>query len=91
MTGIRSIAHASAAQMSAGQMSMAQALAVRENAGGDVVTTLTCAYFYVFEQDWLLTLIYRDFTGFAYLGYLAVVFAFLCDIVMNGAAVTSAR
>ncbi len=54
-----------------------------------VVVTLICAYFYVFEQNWLLTIIYGDYLGFAYLAYLGVVFLFLCDIVLNRGRVTT--
>jgi hypothetical protein len=54
-----------------------------------MVATLICAYFYVFEQNWLLTIIYGDYLGFAYLAYLGVVFLFLCDIVLNRGRVTT--
>lgn len=47
------------------------------------------SYFYIFEQDWFYTILYNDYTGFAYIGYLAVVFAFLCDVVFNRARVTT--
>lgn len=58
---------------------------------GTLLTTATliCAYFYVFQQNWLLTIIYNDYLGFAYLGYVLVVFLFLCDIVFNKARVTT--
>ena len=55
-----------------------------------LTSTLICSFFYVFEQNWLLTIIYDDYLGFAYLGYLGVVFLFLCDIVLNQARITSA-
>jgi hypothetical protein len=51
--------------------------------------TLICSYFYLFEQNWLLTIIYNDYLGYAYLGYLGVVFLLLCDIVLNRARVTT--
>jgi hypothetical protein len=54
-----------------------------------VVATLICSYCYVFEQNWLLTIIYSDYLGFMYLGYLGIVFLFLCDIVLNRARVTT--
>ena len=53
------------------------------------VSTVICSYFYVFEQNWLYTIIYNDYTGFAYIGYLAFVFAILCDVVFNKARVTT--
>lgn len=54
-----------------------------------LISTSICSYFYVFEQNWLYTIIYNDYTGFAYVGYLALVFAILCDIVFNRARVTT--
>lgn len=55
-----------------------------------VVSTLICSYFYVFEQNWLLTIIHSSYLGFAYLAWLGVVFLFLCDIVVNRARITTA-
>jgi len=54
------------------------------------IATAISAYFYIFEQDWLLTIIYGDYLGFAYLAYLGVVFLALCDVVLNRARVTTA-
>ncbi len=52
-------------------------------------STVICSYFYIFNQNWFYTIIYNDYTGFAYIGYLAFVFAVLCDIVFNKARVTT--
>jgi hypothetical protein len=46
------------------------------------------AYLYLFNQNWLHTIVFSDYTGFAYIGYLSVVFAFLCDIIFNSGRVT---
>lgn len=54
-----------------------------------VVSTTICSYFYLFEQNWFYTIIYSDYTGFAYIGYLAFVFAILYDIAFNRAQVTT--
>ena len=54
-----------------------------------LVSTVICSYFYLFEQNWFYTIIYNDYTGFAYFGYLAFVFGFLCDIAINKARVTT--
>ena len=54
-----------------------------------VCATLICSYFYVFQQDWLLTIIYGDYTGLAYLVYLGIVFAILMDIVLNRGRITA--
>ena len=51
--------------------------------------TLYCSYAYVFDQNWLLTIIYSDYLGFAYLGYLTLAFLFLCDILLNRGRVTA--
>lgn len=53
------------------------------------VSTLLCAYLYVFEQNWLLTIINGSYLGFAYAAYLGVVFLFLCDIALNFGRVTT--
>ena len=53
------------------------------------VSTLVCSYFYVFEQNWLLTIIHSSYLGFAYLAWLGVVFLFLCDIVFNRGRITT--
>ncbi len=52
-------------------------------------SAMFCSYFYLFEQDWFLTIIYSDYLGYGYLGWLALAFAFLCDIVLNKARLTT--
>ncbi|WP_444931342.1 hypothetical protein ACJJIF_06060 [Microbulbifer sp. SSSA002] len=54
-----------------------------------LASTAVCSYFYLFEQNWFYTIIYSDYTGFAYVGYWGLVFAILCDIVFNRARVTT--
>ena len=54
-----------------------------------LLSTLVCSYFYLFEQDWLLTIIHGSYLGFAYLAWLGAVFLFLCDIVFNRGRVTA--
>lgn len=53
------------------------------------ISTAICSYFYLFEQNWFYTILYGDYTGFAYVGYLALIFAVLCDIIFNRARVTT--
>ena len=53
------------------------------------MSTLICSYFYIFEQNWLLTIIHSSYLGFAYLAWLGVVFLFLCDIVFNRGRITT--
>jgi len=52
-------------------------------------STAICSYFYVFEQNWLLTMIHNNYLGFAYLGWLGFVFLILCDIVFNKGRITT--
>ncbi|HEX5785262.1 MAG TPA: hypothetical protein VFY35_11075 [Burkholderiaceae bacterium] len=47
------------------------------------------SYLYLFQQDWLHTLLFNDFAGWAYVGYMALVFAFLSDLVFNQGRVTA--
>lgn len=54
-----------------------------------LISTVICSYFYIFEQNWFFTIIYNDYTGYGYIGYLFVVFTFLCDITFNKARVTT--
>jgi len=54
-----------------------------------VISTLVCSYFYLFEQNWFFTIIYDTYLGWGYLLYLGFVFGFLCDIVFNGAKITT--
>ncbi len=51
------------------------------------LAVVTCSYFYLFGQNWFYTIIYDDYLGFVYLGYLGIAFAFLIDIVVNRARV----
>ena len=53
------------------------------------LSSLVCTGLYVFEQNWLLTVIYGDYLGGSYLAYLSGVFALLCDVMMNRARVTT--
>lgn len=49
---------------------------------------LICSWFYLFEQNWFLTLVYQDWLGWGYLAYLGLVFAFLLDVFANRARAT---
>jgi hypothetical protein len=51
--------------------------------------TIVCSFFYLFEQNWLLTIIYNNYYGFAYLFFIFILFLFLCDIVINQGRVTT--
>lgn len=47
------------------------------------------AYLYLFNQNWLHTLVFGDYVGLAYIGFLGVVFAFLSDIFFNHGRITT--
>ncbi len=47
------------------------------------------AYLYLFNQNWLHTLVFSDYVGLAYVGYLVGTFALLSDIIFNRARVTT--
>ena len=44
---------------------------------------------YLFNQDWLHTILYNDYVGLSYVGYLALVTAFFGDVVFNRARITT--
>ena len=44
---------------------------------------------YLLNQDWLHAVVYSDYVGFAYLGYLALASALLADVVFNRARATT--
>lgn len=55
-----------------------------------LLSTLVTSYFYLFNQNWLQTIVFGDYVGFAYSAYLGFVFAALGDILLNRARVTTA-
>lgn len=48
-----------------------------------LVTVLVTAGFYLFNQNWFYSVLFNDFVGYGYDAYLAVVFVFLADIILN--------
>ena len=54
-----------------------------------VLAATVTGYIYLFNQDWLHTILFSDYVGFTYLIYLSIVFAFLCDVLFNRARVTT--
>jgi hypothetical protein len=54
-----------------------------------VIATLVSSYFYVFEQNWFLNIVYNDYVGYGYIAYVSIVFLLLCDVVLNRAKVTT--
>lgn len=54
-----------------------------------LISTVICSYFYLFEQNWFYTVIYNEYTGYGFLGYLLFVFGILSDIAFNKARITT--
>lgn len=54
-----------------------------------LLSTLGCVYLYLFRQNWFFTVLYDDYMGFGYLGYVVLLFGVLCDIALNRARITS--
>jgi hypothetical protein len=48
------------------------------------------AFFYIFRQDWLHTLVFAEYLGFGYFGYLGLAASFLADIAFNKARTCTA-
>jgi hypothetical protein len=48
------------------------------------------AYFYLFEQNWFHTIVFSDYVGLAYFGYLGAAITWMLDIFFNRARITSA-
>lgn len=53
--------------------------------GAAVVT----GYLYLFQQNWLHTVLFSDYVGWAYFAYLGAASAFLGDVVLNRARATT--
>lgn len=54
-----------------------------------LLTSTITGGLYLFNQDWLHTLIFGDYMGYTYVGYMSFVFAVLSDVIFNRARVTS--
>ena len=52
--------------------------------------TVASSGIYVFGQDWFWVVLTDSYMGYGYLGYVAVIFFFLCDIVYNQGQITLA-
>lgn len=50
--------------------------------------TLVSSGLYLFGQNWLSTILFHSWTGFAYLGWVAFITVFLADVFLNRARVT---
>lgn len=54
-----------------------------------LVAVLISSYFYLFQQNWFFSILFNDYLGYAYAGYLGVVYLLLCDLLLNRARVVS--
>ena len=52
------------------------------------IGTVTSSGLYLFGQNWLATILFQDWTGFAYLAWVAFITVFLADVFLNKARVT---
>lgn len=53
-----------------------------------VAAASVSAYLYIFNQNWLYTLVFNDYVGLMYVFYLALCFAFFCDALLNRGRIT---
>ena len=54
-----------------------------------LLSTLTGSWLYIFKQNWFYTIIYNDYIGFWYMGYLTIIFLLIADILFFKARVTT--
>lgn len=54
-----------------------------------LVAAVLTSYLYLFNQNWLHTIVFSDYVGFAFVGYLGAVFTCLCDLFFNRARITT--
>jgi hypothetical protein len=58
-------------------------------AGVLVLAAAVTAYVYLFQQNWLHSLLFGEYVGMAYIAYLAGTFAFLADVLFNRGRITA--
>jgi hypothetical protein len=54
-----------------------------------LLATTAASIAYVFGQDWLTTIVFGHYVGWALLGYIVLVYAWLCDLLFNRARVSA--
>ncbi len=54
-----------------------------------LVATTAASAVYLFGQNWLHTIVFGSYVGWALLGYIALVYAWLCDLLFNRAQVSA--
>lgn len=53
-----------------------------------LLATAVISYLYLFEQNWLHTVLFSNYLGWGFVAYLALLYAFLCDVLFNRARIT---
>ena len=48
-----------------------------------LAATLACSAVYLFGQNWLHTIVFGSYVGWAQFAYIAMVSAWLCDLLFN--------
>jgi hypothetical protein len=54
------------------------------------LSVILMIYWYVFGQDWIATIIFNTYVGWAYAGFMGVLFLSLCDLAFNEGRVLNA-
>ncbi len=54
-----------------------------------VCSAFVVGWFYLFEQDWLHTILFNDYVGVWYFAWVGAAFLFVCDVMFNRARVTA--
>lgn len=53
-----------------------------------IFATCLAIWLYLFKQNWLEILLFNRWMGWSYAAALGALFAWLCDLVLNGASIT---
>jgi hypothetical protein len=53
-----------------------------------VVSAAVVGWFYLFQQDWLHTIVFSDYVGMSYFAYLAAPVLLIGDVMLNRGRVT---
>jgi len=54
-----------------------------------ILSALIAIYFYLFQQNWLFTILHGNYWGYAYAIYMVIIYGFLLDIIINRGRVTT--
>lgn len=59
-------------------------------AGLLIMSAFIAIYFYLFQQNWFFTILNGNYWGYSYAIYMAIIYAFLLDIIINRGRITTA-